>query len=96
MSAPRSVASPFYITIQLRRPTEDDPGVIDEAWYRAEAGAVMLTDRYGVPLPGEGNRRTLGPNETAREGAARLLRARSRGRPARPFNRPLRYPRVVF
>ena len=90
------MSAPIYITIQLRRPREDDPGVVDEAWYRAEAGVVMLTDRYGVPLPGEGNKRTRGPNETAREAAARLLRARSRSRPARSFNRPLRYPALRF
>jgi hypothetical protein len=90
------MTAPTYITIQLRRPRDDDPGLVDEAWYRAEAGVVMLTDRYGVPLPGEGNKRELRPGETAREGAARLLRVRSRNRPARPFNRPLRYPRVVY
>jgi hypothetical protein len=83
------VSAPAYITIQLRRPSEDDPGAVEEGWYRAE----MLTNRDGVPLPGEDNRRTLRPNETAREGAARLLRARSRSRPARPFNRPLHYPK---
>jgi hypothetical protein len=90
------MSAPTYITIQLRRPREDDPGLVDEAWYRVEARVVMLTDRYGVALPGEGNRRELRPNETAREGAARLLRARSRSRPARSFNRPLRYPRIVY
>ena len=83
------VANALLITIQLRRPREDDPGLVDEAWYRVEARVVMLTDRYGVPLPGEDNRRTLRPNETTREGAARLLRARSRSRPAG-------YPRVVY
>ena len=90
--------TPIYITIQLRRPSRDgeDPGAVEEAWYREEADVVMLTDRHGKPLPGEDNRRTLGLNETAREVAARLLRAKSRSRPARPFNRPLRYPALRF
>ena len=57
---------------------------------------MQLVDRDGEPLPGKGNRRTLGPNETAREVAVRLLRARSRSRPARSFNRPLRYPALRF
>ena len=91
------MTAPTYITIQLRRPRDDDPGVVDEAWYVVRtAMPSQFTDRYGVPLPGEGNRRELRPNETPREGAARLLRARSRSRPARPFNRPLRYPAVRF
>jgi hypothetical protein len=85
-----------YITIQLRRPREDDPGVVDEAWYCVDGNQVQLTNRDGVPLPGEDNRRTLRPNETAREAAVRLLRARSRSRPARPFNRTLRYPVLRF
>jgi hypothetical protein len=88
------MSAPTYITIQLRRPTEDDPGVIDEAWHRAEAGVVMLTDRYGVPLPGEGNRRTRGPNETARECAVQLLRSKSMHRASKAFNRKIVYPKI--
>jgi hypothetical protein len=90
------MTAPTYITIQLRRPRDDDPGVVDEAWYVVDGHTVQLVSRDGKPLPGEDNRRELRPNETAREGAARLLRARSRSRPARPFNRPLRYPAMRF
>jgi hypothetical protein len=85
-----------YITVQLRRPRDDDPGQIDEAWFVVKDDVVQLVSRDGVPLPGEDNRRTLRPGETAREAAARLLRARSRNRPARPFNRSLRYPAMRF
>jgi hypothetical protein len=92
------MTAPTYITIQLKRPSRDgeDPGVVDEAWFVVDGHTVQFTDRYGVPLPGEGNRRELKPGETPREGAAKLLRARSRSRPARPFNRPLRYPRIAY
>jgi hypothetical protein len=51
--------------------------VVDEGWYICEGNQVQLTDRDAVPLPGEGNRRTLGPDETSREGAARRAAAAS-------------------
>ena len=61
------------------RSVKVEPAVIDEGWYRVEGDVVMLTNRDGVPLPGEDNRCTLKPGETAREAAVRLLRAKSRG-----------------
>jgi len=90
--------SPTYIIIQLRRPSRDgeDPGVIEEGWFITKDGVVQLVDRDGNPLQGELTRRPVGPNETPREVAVRMLRARSRRRPARPFNRPLRYPAMRF
>ncbi len=88
--------TPAYITIQLKRPRDDDPGTIDEAWFVVKDDVVQLVSRDGNPLPGDDNRCTLRPGETPREGAARLLRARSRNRPARPFSRKLHYPRVVY
>ncbi len=90
------MTAPAYITIQLRRPRDDDPGLIDEAWFTVDGGAVQLVDRDGVPLHGELTRRTIRPDETTRQSAARLLRARSRSRPPRPFSRKLHYPRVVY
>jgi hypothetical protein len=90
------MSDPVYITLQLKRPRDDDPGQIDEAWFVVDGDCVQFTVRDGRPLPGEDHRRALRPNETARECAVRLLRARSRNRPARPFNRTLRYPRVAF
>jgi hypothetical protein len=90
--------SAIYITIQVRRPSRDgeDPGQIEEAWFTAKDDVVQLVDRDGKPLQGDLTRRPVGPNETAREVAVRLLRAKSRSRPARPFNRVLRYPALRF
>jgi hypothetical protein len=68
-----------------------DPGQIEEAWYVVIDNCVQLTDRDGNKIRGEFVTRPIGPGETAREVAVRLLRTRVRGRPARPFNRPLRY-----
>ena len=88
--------NPTYITIQLRRPSRDgeDPGVVDEAWFITKGDVVQLTDRDGVPLHGDGNKRTLGPGETPRECAVQLLRGKSMHRASKPFNRPLRYPKI--
>jgi hypothetical protein len=90
------MTAPQYITIQLRRPRDSDPGVVDEAWFTVKDDVVQLVDRDGKPLQGELTRRPIAPNETAREVAVRLMRARSRSRPAKPFNRPLRYPALRF
>jgi hypothetical protein len=90
------MSAPTYITIQLRRPSRDgeDPGVIDEAWFITKDDVVQLTDRDGVPLHGDGNKRKLEPNETARECAVQLLRSKSMHRASKAFNRPLRYPKI--
>jgi hypothetical protein len=85
-----------YITVQLRRPRDDDPGLVDEAWFVVKDGLVTLTTRDGNSLHGEFVCSKPKPNETEREAAARLLRSRSRMRAARPFNRPLRYPAVRY
>ncbi len=90
------MTQPTYIAIQIRRPRDGDAGVAEEGWFMVEDGAVQLVDRDGVPLHGELTRRTIRPDETPRQSAARLLRARSRSRPARPFSRKLHYPRVVY
>ncbi len=90
------MSAPNYITIQLKRPREDDPGVVDEAWFVVEDGLVTLTTRDGDPLHGEFVCSKPKPNETAREAAARLLRSRSRSRSSRPFSRVLRYPVVRY
>jgi hypothetical protein len=90
------MSAPTYITLQLRRPSRDgeDPGLVDEAWYVADGNTVQFTDRDGNSLHGDHTRRPIGPGETARESAARLLRTRSMHRASRPFNRPLRYPKI--
>jgi hypothetical protein len=86
--------NPTYITIQLRRPSRDgeDPGAVDEAWYVADGNTVQFTDRDGTPLHGDGNKRKLEPNETARECAVQLLRSKSH-RASKPFNRKIIYPK---
>jgi hypothetical protein len=92
------MSAPQYVYIGVRRPSRDgeDPGAIDEAWFTVKDDVVQLVDRDGKPLQGEFVRRPIGQDETAREVAVRLLRTRSRIRPARPFNRPLRYPAIRF
>ena len=91
------MTEPKYITIQTRRPTRDgsDPGAIEEGWFIVKDGIVMLTNREGVALHGEENRRELG-NEDARVIAVRMLKAKSKRRPSRPFNRPLRYAALKY
>jgi hypothetical protein len=86
-----------YIHITLRRPRKDDPtdgGVIEEGWFVDDA--VQLTDRDGNKVNGEFVTRPIGPGETAREVAVRMLRARVNRRPAKPFNRPIRYPTMRY
>ena len=86
---------PEYINIQLHRPSDSYPdGVVEEGWFVVKDNVVFLSDRNGTALAGKGNRRPIGPGETAREVAVRLLRWKARSRPSRPFNRPLRYGRT--
>ena len=86
--------TPQYIYISMRRPRKDDPedaGAIEEGWYVVNDGAVQLTDRDGNKVRGEFVTRPIGPGETAREVAVRMLRARVRSRPAKAFTRTIRY-----
>jgi hypothetical protein len=84
----------IYITVQLRRPSEDDPGAVAEGWYRCDGNVVQLTDRYGNPLAGDKNTRRPREGQTARECAVQLLRSKATTyRASKPFNLPLRYPR---
>jgi hypothetical protein len=80
--------SATYITIQLRRASRDgeDPGLVDEAWFTVKENVVLLVDRDGNPLQGDLTRHLIGPKETAREVAVRMLRARSWKRPTRRFS----------
>jgi hypothetical protein len=82
----------------MRQPARDgsDPGAIEEAWFIVADGMVRLTDRNGTPLHGEENANRLRPGENAKEIAGRLLRKKSRARANKPFNRPLRYPRLAY
>jgi hypothetical protein len=88
---------PAYFYCVLRQPPKDgsDPGVIEEGWFIVKDGIVLLTDPEGVPKPGEENRRPLG-KDGAKAVAVRLLKAKSNRRPSKPFNRPLRYPKLAY
>jgi hypothetical protein len=86
--------SPQYIHIQIRRPSRDDPGQIEDAHFIVADNVVHLTDQDGNKLKGELTRRPIGNGDTAREVAVRLLRTRVRSRPAKPFSRQLRYPNL--
>ena len=85
--------TPQYIHIQIRRPSRDgsDPGMIEEGWYVVTDDYVHLCDRGGNKVRGEFVGRPIGNGETAKEVAVWMLRAKVRSRPAKPFNRPLRY-----
>jgi hypothetical protein len=88
-----------YIWTEVRRPRRDDPtdaGVIEEGWFIVEHMWVILTDRDGNRLSGDGNKRKLEPGDNPRAVAVGLLRRKVRSRPAKSFNRPLRYPRLVY
>jgi hypothetical protein len=92
------MTQPQYIYISMRRPSRDgsDPGSIEEAYFVEKDGAVQLTDRDGNKVRGEFVTRPIGPGETAKEVAVRMLRTRVMSRPAKSFNRPLRYPQLVY
>ena len=85
--------TPQYIHIQTRRPARDgsDPGAIEEGWFTVNDGYVQLTDRGGNKVRGEFVGRPIGPGESAREVAVRMLRARVRSRPAKAFTRTIHY-----
>ena len=90
--------TPEYIYVTTRRPSRDgsDPGVIEEGWYVVTDGVVQLTDREGNKVRGEFVSRPISNGESAKEIAVRMLRTRVRSRPAKPFNRPLRYPTLRY
>src|SRR5262245_2601225 len=93
------------VTIQLRRPMGNDPGMVESACYVIEAGnTVILTNRDGQPLSrgqvaprrrGEPSpltrwERKLAPGEDAARAARQLLRARyDANKRGSDFNRPL-------
>jgi hypothetical protein len=82
--------TPQYIYVEIRRPSRDgtDPGAIEEGWFIVTDDYVHLCDRDDNKVRGEFVGRPISPGETAREVAVRMLRARVRSRPAKPFNRP--------
>ncbi len=86
---------PEYVTIQLARPSETySAGLIAEGWFEERNGVVQMTTQEGVALSGKMNCRPIGPGETGREVAVRLLRFKARAKPLNPFNRKLRYQKL--
>jgi hypothetical protein len=87
----------IYITFELSRPRDGDPGAVAEGWYCLDGNHVQMCDRDGIPLAGEKNRKKLKPGQTAREAAVMLLKEKaSRFGGGKQFNRPLRFPTVRF
>ena len=87
----------IYVTFELRRPRDGDPGSVAEAWYCLDGDYCQMTDRDGIPLAGERNRKKLRSGQSAREAAVTMLRERaSRFSGSKGFGRQLRYARVVF
>jgi hypothetical protein len=87
---------------QVRRPRGADPGAVVEGAYVVGDGAVVLTDRDGVPVRderGKSYRHVLEPHDHPRAIAARLtkqFRSALRGNDQRRdgFSGPIRYPKI--
>ena len=88
--------SPTYVAVTLRRPRDGDAGIAAEGWFILDGDTVQLTDRDGNPLAGEQNSRRLQPGETGRQVAGRMIKAKASIRQSQPFNRPLRYPKLIY
>jgi hypothetical protein len=93
------------IFAQVRAPRgANDPGAAVEGAYVLEDGAVVLTNRDGVPVRderGKHYRHTLAPNDNPRQIAARMtkeFRSALRGKAGAPLAGfeygPLRYPPI--
>jgi hypothetical protein len=88
------------VHITLRNPDNDaDPGDCAIGHYVVDDNLVTLTDHNGKPerKPGKAGeiavyQREVGPGETPKQVAGRLLREKRGARPANSFNAPIRYP----
>jgi hypothetical protein len=90
------------IFAEVRRPRGLDHGAVVEGAYVVEDGAVVLTDRTGVPVRderGKHYRHVLTPNDNPRAIAARMtkefrsaLRAKDQRRDG--FSGPIHYPKI--
>jgi hypothetical protein len=102
------MANVHRFTIQLRRPSGDDPGAVEYGAYIVDGSMVVLTNAEGEPLRREGRlarrgdpdlptdySRKLRPGEEAIRVARELLMQKYRAtKRGSDFNRPLRFPPV--
>lgn len=78
------------VIVQVRAPSENDPGQITVGHYTVEDGVLELTDEKGkplekpIPLPADADAKAVAHKLTGE----RWLKNRS------PFNRRLEYPRT--
>lgn len=86
--------TPQKLIIQTRRPSRDgvDPGAIAEGWWIVSGNAVHLVDENGHKT---GDSRSLSGGADPKNVAIALMRGRI-GRRNSDFNRPLRYPKMVY
>jgi hypothetical protein len=82
---------PHYVYYVTRKPSRDgsDPGAIEEGWFEIIGAEVVMTTQGGEPLPGNRNRRKPRSNQTPKDCARDMLKAKVMSRPMSNFNRPL-------
>jgi hypothetical protein len=84
--------TPNKLTLQTRRPREDDPGAVEFGWWIVSDGRVHLVDQDGTKT---GTSRSLPEGADPKLVATKMLRGKIGARNS-DFNRPLRYPRMVY
>jgi hypothetical protein len=86
--------TPEKLTLQTRRPSADykDPGAVEIGYWIVSGDAVHLCDENGTKT---GQSRPLTEGADPKDIAIRMLRGRI-GAKNSDFNRPLRYPRMVY
>jgi len=80
------------LILETRRPNRDDPGAVAEGWWDVIDGRVYLLDSGGKKT---GESRTLPAGVDPKLLATRMLRSKISTSKS-DFNRPLRYPRMVY
>jgi hypothetical protein len=89
VSSPSSPSqpTPVYVRVIVSNGGEDDPGVIAEAYYTIEDGAVILRDADDKHITS----RALFPGQDPAAVARTLLREAEE---PKSFNHPIRYPKL--
>ena len=80
------------LTLETRRPREDDPGAVEIGYWFVSGDSVWLCDFDGVRT---GDKQNLGPGLDPKVAAINLLRSKV-GKRKSDFNRPLRYPKNFY